>query len=600
MRGERAPEVVMDRVLCSAWASLAVVSACLLGQGCGTSNVDGGGASSGGASSSGASSGASSGSSGTPDGGKPGRAYPLKLSALSTPQTSTANITVFFSAVDANGEGVNDLSREEFRYFEDGQELSLDASEYDFTPKPLTGQSVNIPSVLVLDLSQSVVDAGALEIVKKTANAIIDGMLPEQTLAILSFADSVKQRSPMTSDKTALKAAINAITQADGASTNLFGAVKQAVGMWTDGFVGTSTTGQLTAGLAVVISDGDDTAGAVTQTDMLKTRGNKRVVTVGVGKTDATVLSEISRTGLYLPFSDFGSLEKSVGSLTKKLSNLNQSIYLASYCSPKRAGEHSVVFTVKGNPTTATTSCKPAVFTPGLTCNIPGKPQATELCGGSGQSYTCCPGSAPFACASTDKCYATAEQAEAACGTSCVNCGGTGQANDSRVEDGNRIRISFTAVGYQSTQCPKFRGPECKALDACCASLPKTLRAQCETQAAGSGGNESSCTPTKQQFCPARGPECTKQTVCCKTFGDTLASSCWQQATNETSCTQYNATYCDGVGPACTALRTCCAAKTLEARQQCDNYYVSARGSSLDDSVREASCSSNSAAAGCP
>lgn len=528
-----------------------------------------------------------------------GRAFPLKLTALSTPQTSTANITLFFSVVDKFGEGVADLKREDFRYFEDAQEIGIGAAEYDFSVSPLTGQRVNIPSVLVLDLSQSVVDAGALEIVKKTATAIIDGMLPEQTLAIMSFADTVKQRAPLTADKTVLKNAVASITQADGASTNLYGAVQQAVGMWQDGFSGTSTTGQLTAGLAMVISDGDDTAAAVKLSDVIKARGNKRVVTVGVGDVKAEPLNAISSTGFHLQNKTFTELEQSIGSLTKKLSTLNRSIYLASYCSPKRAGDHNLVFTVTGNEVSADASCKGATFTPGTQCNIAGRPEYTEMCWQSGNKWGCCPDDAPYHCASNNSCYKTAEGAAAECGTSCIACGGTGQPSSSRVEDGSAIRVSFTATNYQSTQCPKFRGPECKALDTCCATLPKTLRTQCENNALSANGNESTCTNYDQQYCPTRGPQCTKQTTCCNTFGDQWGSQCWQNSTNETSCTQFLSKYCDNIGTSCTALRTCCANKPEPQRSTCEQYYIMAR-SAADEPTREANCTTYRANQSCP
>ena len=537
------------------------------------------------------SNGSSSNDSGAP---LPGVAYPLKLSALSTPLTSTANITVFFSVIDAKGAPVADLERSKFFFSEDGQAVSLDAAEYDFQVKPLRDNNVSIPTVLVLDLSKSVVEARALEIVKSTASSIIDSLLPQQSLAILSFADAVTVRSQLTNDKMALKAAVSAITKEDGVSTNLYGAVKQALGMWTDSFSGTSTTGRLTSGLAIVISDGDDTAAATTLEELKTTRDKKRIITIGVGSANASKLQEISSTGFHVQ-STFEDLGKSVGELTSKIADLNRSIYLASYCSPKRAGEHDVLFSVTGNgEVTSSASCRWAQFS-SANCN-PGYP---AFCGGS----TCCPAEAPYHCDGFNTCFRSPDEAAKYC-NDCVHCGGTGQPNQMSVEDGPSIRIHFAATGYQSLQCPKFYEPECKSLDtACCPSLPGILRGRCNEQLAQAMGQEGSCLATKNQYCGESGPACLELRKCCATFGDQALQSCWAKtgfgfggsasssgsSPDDPGCTAYSGKYCAGIGSNCSALRTCCAGKAEPARSQCETRYFSARDSG-DETQRENAC----------
>jgi uncharacterized protein YegL len=539
-----------------------------------------------------------------------GYAFPLTLTPLTPPQTGSASISLFYSVTDKNQVGVPGLTCDpptstnpnpkcDYVVKEDG--LDIDLSESAFQAKPIAGDSLSIPTVLVLDLSGSVLKDNGIAAIKQSASAIVDAMLPEQSMAILTFADTVTTRvGTFTKDKAALKDAIQGITSSDGVSTNLYGALIQALGMWNDGFQQGGMAGKLTAGLAIVVTDGKDDAAAAKAQDVVKARGNKRVFVVGVGASDAVLdahMGEIANMGMERP-SSFADLTKAVSTITSKIQTLNHSIYRASYCSPKRAGQHEFVFTVKGNGAPASASCKPAVFSAGFRCSYPDWAICSETPAGS-----CCPPDAPYACLSTGICYRSADKAAAACGSSCIACGGTGQAPSGGLPPpGTSIKVSFTASGYKSTQCPEFRGPSCKALDACCATLPpgSTIATQCTQSALSANGEESQCPSQTARFCPT-GPECQKVTACCKTFGDSAMASCWNAVwgQSEASCTDYLGKHCDGLGPSCSALRSCCAAKAEPARSSCETSFLSAT-SYVDPAQREAACDAARPSQSCP
>jgi uncharacterized protein YegL len=548
----------------------------------------------------GGSSNGTGGSGQSPDGGT-GKNYtfPLTFTPLSPASTSTANISLYFSVTDKNGIGVtglptmlelppNDMDPYNWVYREDN--VDLDPTESGFSVTPLMGNTLDMPTVLVLDLSGSITANGVLGTLKSAANTIIDNMLPEQRLAIMTFADTATVRVPFTTDKTMLKSAVSALSMGDGVSTNLFGAMIQAYGMWQDGFAGgvASANAKLTAGLAIVITDGNDDAGVSTLSDALAAGKNKRVISVGVGGTqmNASTLRQMATTGTYIPVTSYQTLATDVGKVTSAMQTLGKSIYTANYCSPKRAGTHELMFSVKGNgDSTAMTTCTPATFPasqPGMCVNLGAT--FTQACGFTKgpTTYTCCQADTPYTCPNDSFCYPTAEAAAAKCGSSmagssgCIRCGGTGMGatQDTQLQPGPAIHVRFTATSYSSGQCPKFWGPNCKALQDCCTNkAPAIQMANCDSQLMSAQGNEATCLTETMNFCPTLGPQCMALSTCCGTFtGSSYQQTCQTAFVNargmEAQCTTLANEYCP-TGPNCSSLKTCCGGFAPATQQQC-------------------------------
>jgi hypothetical protein len=560
------------------------------------------------------------------DDGGPPLVYPLTLTPLSDALTQTANITLFFSVTDATGAGVPNLSCSsalpsgdagphcDFAYLEDGS--PLDPTESAFDVQPVSANALKMPTVLVLQTSPSIIQNGELGAFKQAANAIISNLLPQQTLEIMTFADQATPnvRIPFTNDKVALTAAVNAIDSADGTSTNLYGTLDYALGQWTDGFATSGASGQLTAGLLIVITNGSDNAARQTLDSVLQARGNKRVIAIGIGTEqtlDTCALNAIGNEKVIVK-PTYQMLSDGVDEVTETVQTLGRSIYTASYCSPKRASAvgqnaHQLTFTVKGNESYNTAVCSNAVFTAseaqactgggspfagdsGLGLGTPtpapttcspdagaasGSADSTETCGVStltGEAM-CCPANAPYSCSLTQTCYPTAVAAAAACGTSCVLCGGTGQAmQDNQLVPGTQIVVPFNSQSYGSGQCPALWGPQCKALETCCGNIAAPGFAKsCGNALAGAVGAEAVCTASLGSFCPT-GTNCTALDTCCGglTAGSTEQTSCYADLAaanaNEATCASstplfgaYNSTACP-LGPKCLQLQSCCAA----------------------------------------
>jgi hypothetical protein len=564
----------------------------------------------------------SDGGEGDAEGGASGPVYPLTLTPLTNALTQTANITLFFSVSDATGNGVTGLSCNssttgssdaatacDFLYYEDGQ--PLDPTESAFDVQPVPNNALKMPTVLVLQTSPSIIENGELTTLKAAAETIIQNMLPQQTMELITFADQLTPnvRVPFTNNQTTLINAVEAIDTPDGTSTNLYGTLDYALGQWTDGFSASGAAGELTAGLLIVITNGSDNAARQTLSSVVQARGNKRVIAIGVGTgtTLDTCALDVIGNELVMIRPTYAALSMDIGQVTSHVQALGQSIYIASYCSPKReaatgSSDHQLTFTVAGNAQYNSATCQNAVFTtaqanecsgaalpeggvtpaqscaPGSSGTVSDSPALdnTQACGASGLgAVACCPANLPYDCPLTHTCYGTAGEAAIACGASCVLCGGTGTAsqNDELVP-GTEIVVPFDSATYASGQCPALWGPNCKGFETCCGGITNaTLGLECANALIADVGNETSCASEMGTYC-ATG-SCQTLESCCNALpgpdaGTSVQSTCYSQlvsaAGSSTACAavtptygSYNPTACP-LGLNCQKLSTCCAA----------------------------------------
>jgi hypothetical protein len=518
-------------------------------------------------------------------------AFPYTLTPLTNANTATANISLYFSVTDANNRGVpglscgggGDMGQPSCSKFwidqEDG--VPVDPNESHLQVEALSGNNLDIPTVLVLDLSGNIIANGNLPNLQAAADTIIDAMLPEQRMAIIAFADQPVLEQSFTKDKTVLKAAISNLANANiGVSSALFKTMVQALGMWQDGFDASDPAmTKLTAGMVIVVASGEDMAGGATYNDVIQARGNKRVIAVGVGATgtfgSVNTLEGMATgcgtgatdggapsgsggvCGGYFAFNTYADLKNDVNQVTGAVESLAHSIYFANYCSPKRGSamvtQHTVTFSVVGNSASeVSATCNQATFTGNApaTCAQGGSVD-TEVCQQSGPNVTCCPPDQPFWCPPSPgypngQCFPTAADAQAGlpnypgCNTSCVQCGGTGvvsKGNGTDLQPGPAIHVTFTPTGYTTNQCPYFWGPSCKALNGCCPTLDPTAHvipnqpssttyvANCVADLTSavsqtlSSSAETACMMDIAKYCPpAPTTNCANMQTCCQGY----------------------------------------------------------------------------------
>lgn len=341
-----------------------------------------------------------------------------------------SNVQAHFFVTEA-GVGVSTLAPDDFIITEDGAALD-DAESEKQVRKREEQNGLVLPTVLLLDLSRSVIDAGALEQVKEAARQIVAAKQPEQTIQLVTFADNFTVRQSFTADAAALEAVIDAIVTEDGVSTNLYGSVIGGLQMWVDGFAGTA----LTIGMLIVVTDGADTAGVASLGQVLESRANKRVLTVGIGADiDIDALTQIGNAGVRF-VSSFDDLATEVIGITADIQQLNDSIYFVSYCTPKRAGSHTL--DIRPTRNADVPACGAATFSQAVadTCSVPG--------GGMCSETTCCDAAFPYSCPELNLCYDTVAGAVEDCAGFCVECGGQGAGTKA----GTILKLRFNADGF--------------------------------------------------------------------------------------------------------------------------------------------------------
>lgn len=145
---------------------------------------------------------------GTPE---PATSGPEDVSEGDVIRVDTELVSVNVSVVDrGTSRGVNDLTKEDFRLYEDNAQQQIAHFESASAPFNL---------VLLVDLSGSTTKV--VDLIKAAALHFVQAARPFDRIAVITFAGSQVVVSPLTTDHEALRQRINAIQRPDG-STKLY------------------------------------------------------------------------------------------------------------------------------------------------------------------------------------------------------------------------------------------------------------------------------------------------------------------------------------------------------------------------------------------
>jgi VWFA-related protein len=131
-------------------------------------------------------------------------------------RVNTTLVTIPVSVMDRNGKYVPNLRKEDFRIFEDGAEQQV--AYFASVEKPFT-------VVLMIDTSGST--RFRLEEIQDAAIAFVNQLRPDDRVIVVSFDDQVRVLSEATSDRYALRRAIQQTHTGDG--TRLYDAVDMVI-----------------------------------------------------------------------------------------------------------------------------------------------------------------------------------------------------------------------------------------------------------------------------------------------------------------------------------------------------------------------------------
>ena len=287
---------------------------------------------------------------------------------------SPSAVALFFEVDDCQGRPITGLTTSDFAVDEDSTKLSSEA-----VPTILNATGLSIFASLVIDMSSSTqsvlpqVISGAKAFVHKLQDAG-NPLMVQISVEVFAGEASLTELQAPTLDETKVLAALDSLSgykPADPSSTNLYGAVISGLQKLTQArttFESRNYGGALTSGYLVLFTDGGDTAGLHTQKEAITAETNDpadQVMAVGLQTVDydPSALVVLTSYGVQctptscqwlITSPDQTVLDRDYAAMASRIAGQRQRTYLLGYCSPKRAGQHTVSVTVGSATTTQT------------------------------------------------------------------------------------------------------------------------------------------------------------------------------------------------------------------------------------------------------
>jgi len=286
------------------------------------------------------------------DPGNPTLANCVEFEVLDGFATTPSNIMLFFGLQTCTGEPLLGLQKEDFVLSESGKPISLFESNLTILPR-CTG--FEFKSVLLLDMSGSIVHSGSLPLLQDAAKGFISQLTSDfQEVSILLFdgQEDVQILHDFTTDIDALIGAIDSLSSYEivDKSTNLNGAVLQGLTALDDHFLLSPDTVLHQQGTLVVFTDGTDQAGLIedaTAADAVSLSPH-HVHSIGLGaEIDPDHLTTLGKSGSVFPNATT-EVADAFNKVGEEIVLDSQRYYVIGYCSPKRSGDHELRLEVNG------------------------------------------------------------------------------------------------------------------------------------------------------------------------------------------------------------------------------------------------------------
>lgn len=267
-----------------------------------------------------------------------------------------AKIRLFYKVDLGEDHLFTSLEPNDFEIYEDGSLISRLESQAQIQKEE--GEFL-FSSILLLDLSGSVLNDTELPNVKRAAISFVNSVMPlenddtfgSKEMAIYWFdgEEDVHLLVPYTTNRDTLNFGINSITEGISSdnSTNLNGAVVQGLSIVNSRLTEARLNPNISAaGSLVIFTDGTDQASRVTTKEAqnaVKNAGKDNAVfTIGLGdEIDDGILDDFGRNGFELAENSF-DLNSSFLAVAQKVESESKSYYVLEYCTPKRSGEHTI------------------------------------------------------------------------------------------------------------------------------------------------------------------------------------------------------------------------------------------------------------------
>lgn len=270
----------------------------------------------------------------------------LQVTGIRSAQTRPSNVAAYFKVQTSNGDPVGGLKAEEFKIYEDGQPVSEHESKQVILNPEV---SVSHYTMLLVDMSGSVSESGAVDNVVEAAAAFTERVEKTQKVGVYAF-DGCEKLHPIASFQNpgGATAAVRSLKghKPDDPSTNLHGAIVKGLEELDSAL--SRAEHPVRFGTLVVFSDGTDRAARIERKQMDeaidKATDEKKYEIFAIALGSEMQESELKRIGKSgtAKAENKEEVVKAFEKIAQKIEATTKSYYLLSYCSPSRAGKHKV------------------------------------------------------------------------------------------------------------------------------------------------------------------------------------------------------------------------------------------------------------------
>jgi hypothetical protein len=265
----------------------------------------------------------------------------LRLQLVDKSVRRPSNIAVYFTVDTTRGEPVPDLKPEDFRIYEDGQPVSTYESKQTILQPQVAAVHYTL---LLVDMSGSVASSPDVPKLVEAASAFAERVAPYQKLAVFAFDGSPHLTPIVGFGASNLRGGIEGlgVFRPKDPSTNLNGAIVEALHLLDRQMDQASVP--LRFGTLVVFTDGADRAHRVSAEVMRKALAETEIdvyaIAVG-GEINDGEIRTIGRSGTFTS-RNREDISRGFDEIAQRIEGFSKRYYLLSYCSPARAGKHSV------------------------------------------------------------------------------------------------------------------------------------------------------------------------------------------------------------------------------------------------------------------
>jgi hypothetical protein len=269
--------------------------------------------------------------------------YRMRLELVDASVQKPSNVALFFQMDDENGAPKPGVAVEQFKIYEDGKLISTyESKQTILNPEVSTVRY----TLLLLDMSGSVVESGQVPQLQEAVGAFLEGIGENEKVAIYAF-DGREEIQPLAElgAREATLARKNELLskwETKDPSTNLHGAILQGVEKLEAAKAGSEVP--LRFGTLVIFTDGTDRAHRATAEDAVAAIRDSETTAFVIGLGGEVDQAEGERFGKdgFVRAADKAAMTAAFKDVADRINARGRSYYMLSYCSPSRAGSHEL------------------------------------------------------------------------------------------------------------------------------------------------------------------------------------------------------------------------------------------------------------------